>query len=61
MYVKYLEVAIKKRKWNGEIAMSDESFVKFEAMKKQLAGRDKSPYSSRIVPVVPGGFRSRRI
>lgn len=60
MYVKYLEVAIKKRKGNGEIAMTDDSFIKFEAMKKQLALRDKSPYTSRIVPIVPGLLRNRR-
>ena len=60
LYVKYLEYAIKKRKANGELPMTDESFVKFEAMKKQLALRDKSPYSSRIVPMIPGLFRNRR-
>jgi len=53
MYVKYLEMAIKKRKGNGVIKMDDDSYVKFEACKKQLALRDKSPYTSRIIPVVP--------
>lgn len=50
LYVKFLEVAIKKRRANGEISLSDESLLKFNDIKKQLAMRDKPVNTVRIVP-----------
>jgi len=53
LYVRYLEMKIKKRKANGDLALNDDSFVRYEAEKKKLVARDKSPYSSKIIPMVP--------
>ena len=52
LYVKYLEMAIKKRKAGGEIALTDESLLKYNELKKQLVSRDKPAYRTRMVPDV---------
>jgi hypothetical protein len=53
LYVRYLEMKIKKRRNNGVLAMDDDSFIRYEQEKKKLLARDKAPYTSRIIPIVP--------
>jgi hypothetical protein len=53
LYIWWLEVAIKKRKNNGVIEPTDISLLKYEAGKRQLAERDKNPFKSKMMPMVP--------
>lgn len=53
LYVKYLEMKIKKRKNDGSLLLNDDSLIMYSNEKKKLVARDKSPYTPRIVPEIP--------
>lgn len=59
IYITWIEMAIKKRRSNGELAPTDGVVVAYEREKARLAIRDRNQLGVRLVPDVPVVRRAR--
>ncbi len=53
LYIYWIEMAIKKKKGNGELTLGDQSAREYEKRRTLFALQDKNPYGTRMVPQVP--------